>query len=115
MFEIIQQYCLEKRAVTQEFPFDPNISVWKVAGKMFCLGNINEFDSINLKCDPERAIELREQYEQIKPGYHMNKTMWNTVYFEGLKQSLIFELIDHSYDLVVQKLPKKLRQEITDL
>lgn len=112
MFELIQQYCISKPGVTEAFPFDQETMVWKVMGKMFCLGNINGFDSINLKCNPEKAIELRETYSQITPGYHMNKTQWNTVYFDGLSEKLIFELIDHSYDEVVQKLPKRIKLEL---
>jgi predicted DNA-binding protein (MmcQ/YjbR family) len=101
--------------VTEGFPFDKSTLVWKVAGKMFCLCDINNFVSVNLKCDPERAEELRERYPQIVPGWHMNKTMWNTVYFDGLPESLIVELILHSYDEVVRKLPKKLQTEILEL
>jgi predicted DNA-binding protein (MmcQ/YjbR family) len=98
--------------VTMEFPFDANTAVWKVAGKMFCLGDITQFDSINLKCDPEKAVELREQYTQVEPGFHMNKTHWNTVYFEGLTEKFICSLIDHSYAEVSRKLPKKILQEL---
>lgn len=112
MFEIIQQYCFQKPEVTEEFPFDSDTIVWKVAGKMFCLGSVGDFVSLNLKCTPERAAELREEFTQIQPGYHMNKTYWNTVYFDGLSQKLVFELIDLSYNLVVQKLPKKARLAI---
>jgi predicted DNA-binding protein (MmcQ/YjbR family) len=109
-FDTIQQYCLSKSVVTEEFPFGPETIVWKVLGKMFCLGNIDNFESINLKCDPERALELRESYSQIVPGYHMNKTQWNTVYFDGLAEKFVFELIDHSYNEVVRKLTKKSRE-----
>lgn len=112
MFDDIRNYCLSLPAVSEHFPFDDRTMVWKVAGKMFCLGDIMEFDSINLKCNPEKAIELREQFEQIKPGYHMNKTMWNTVSFNGLDKNFIFDLILHSYEEVVRKLPKKLQTEI---
>lgn len=106
-FDIIRDYCMSKKGVTETFPFDSETIVWKVLGKMFCLGNISDFSSLNLKCDPERALELREQYDQITPGYHMNKQLWNTVALEGLPSALVFELIDHSYDEVVRKLPKK--------
>ena len=109
-FDIVQQYCQAKPGVEEDFPFGPDTIVWKELGKMFCLGDINDFESINLKCDPERAIVLRERYYQITPGYHMNKTQWNTVYFDGLPEKLVFELIDHSYEQVVQKLPKKTRE-----
>lgn len=113
-FETVRDFCIALPMVTEEFPFGPDIMVWKVAGKMFCLGDINRFDSINLKCDPERAAELRERHEQVQPGYHMNKTLWNTVYFEGLSQNFISELILHSYDEVVRKLPKKVQVEISE-
>lgn len=109
----IREYCLSKPDVEETTPFGPDVIVWKVAGKMFCLGNIENFESINLKCDPELAAELREHYPQVQPGYHMNKTQWNTVYFEGLEDRLIFEWIDHSYEEVVRKLPKKLRTRLT--
>lgn len=111
-FDIVQNYCMSKPLTTEEFPFDSETIVWKVAGKMFCLGNVSNFESLNLKCDPEKAIELRESHPQITPGYHMNKTMWNTVLLDGLSEKFIFELIDHSYEQVVQKLPKKLKEQI---
>ncbi len=114
MFEFVQEYCLSKNYVTEGFPFDNKTIVWKVAGKLFCLGDIENFDSINIKCDPEKAIGLREEYTQIQPGYHMNKKHWNTVYFELLNQELIKELLDHSYELVFKSLPKKTREEISN-
>lgn len=113
MFELIQNFCLSKPFVEETFPFDESTIVWKVAGKMFCLGDINNFESISLKCNPEKAIELREAYEQIIPGFHLNKSLWNTVYLEGLNLEFVFSLIEHSYEEVVQKLPKKIRIEIT--
>ncbi len=113
MFELIQNYCMSKPFVEETFPFDESTIVWKVAGKMFCLGDINNFESISLKCNPEKAIELREAYEQIIPGFHLNKSLWNTVYLEGLNLEFVFSLIEHSYEEVVQKLPKKIRLEIT--
>ena len=98
--------------VTAEFPFNETTMVWKVAGKMFCLGDIEAFESIALKCTPERAIELRESHLQITGAFHMNKTHWNDVRLDGLPQSFVAELIQHSYDIVVQKLPKKTRELI---
>jgi predicted DNA-binding protein (MmcQ/YjbR family) len=92
--------------------FKNTLLVWKVAGKMFCLGDIQAFEHIALKCDPERALELRETYPQITGAFHMNKTHWNDVHLDGLPQSLIAELIQHSYDIVVQKLPKTTRELI---
>lgn len=114
MFELIQNYCLSKPFVEETFPFDETTIVWKVAGKMFCIGDINDFQSISLKCNPEKALELREAYEQIIPGFHLNKSLWNTVYLEGLNLDFVFSLIEHSYEEVVQKLPKKIRLEITN-
>lgn len=111
-FDIVQTHCLNKPLVTEGFPFDNQTIVWKVAGKMFCLANINSFISLNLKCNPDKAKELREEYPQITPGYHMNKTLWNTVLLDGLSEKFIFELIDHSYEEVVQKLPKKIKEQI---
>ncbi|MCG9911131.1 MAG: MmcQ/YjbR family DNA-binding protein [Flavobacteriales bacterium] len=110
----LREYCLAKAHVTEGFPFGPDVLVFKVAGKMFALAGLNnEIPSVNLKCDPERAIELREHYEQIVPGYHMNKKLWNTVYFSsGLSDALVRDLIDHSYILIVESLPKKTRLEL---
>lgn len=115
MFEQIQMHCLSKPFVEETFPFDESTIVWKVAGKMFCIGDINSFESISLKCNPEKAIELRESYVQITPGFHLNKSLWNTVILDGLQIDFVFSLIDHSYEEVVQKLPKKTRNEILNL
>ena len=105
-------YCLGKPAVSEAFPFDDRTLVFKVAGKLFALTDIERFHSVNLKCDPERAIELREQFEFITPGYHMNKKHWNTVLLNHeLSGVLLKELVDHSYSLVVENLPKKIRNE----
>ena len=87
--------------------------VVKVGGKIFVLLNLDRNPSVNLKCDPERAIDLRERYDDIIPGYHMNKKHWNTVKLEGtLSDRLLGELIDHSYDLVYASLPKKVKDEV---
>ncbi len=108
--EEYRDYCLAKKAVTECFPFDETTLVFKVAGKMFALSDINPPFKINLKCDPERALELREQYACISPGYHMNKQHWNTVTVDGtLSDEFLKELIDHSYDLIVESLPKSKR------
>lgn len=81
---------------------------------MFLLTSISNGDSFNAKCDPERAVELRERYTEVQPGYHMNKKMWNTVYMNGgLPHKLLIELIDHSYDLVFKTLPKKTQDDIS--
>ncbi len=108
--EDFRNYCLSKKGVEETFPFDEVTLVFKVMGKMFALTGLEKPEfQVNLKCDPERAIELRERYEEaITDGYHMNKKHWNTVFFErDLEHSLLIELIDHSYDLVVSKLTKK--------
>jgi len=99
-----RNYCLSKENVTEEFPFGEGTLVYKVNGKMFALTDIETFESVNLKCDPEKAIELRERFDAIQPGYHMNKKHWNTVVNDGsIPDKLLKELIDHSYDLVNQK------------
>ena len=111
--EAFRAYCLSKPGVTEELPFGPDTLVFKVMGKMFSACGIESFVSVNLKCDPERAVELREQYEGIKPGYHMNKKHWNTVSVGmDVSDELFRELTDHSYQLVVSSLPKKLRAEL---
>ncbi len=98
--EYFRNYCLAKKGVTEESPFGPETLVFKVAGKMFALTDIDSFESINLKCDPERAVELRENYTGITPGYHMNKQHWNTVDATGsIDDRLLKELIDHSYEV----------------
>jgi predicted DNA-binding protein (MmcQ/YjbR family) len=104
--EQFRNYCLSKKGVTEEFPFDNETLVYKVLGKMFALSNVHLFDSVNLKCDPEKAAELRERYEAVQPGYHMNKKHWNTVAMDGtVPDPLIYQWIDHSYDLIVASLP----------
>ena len=106
-----RSYCLLKKGVTEGFPFDENTLVYKVMGKIFSLANIEPFERINLKCDPETAIQLREQYEGVVPGYHMNKKYWNTVNINGtIPDDKIFQWIDASYELVVGKLTKRDRQ-----
>ncbi len=105
--ETIHNYCLSKPGVTETFPFDAQTLVFKVMDKMFLLIGLNNADRMNVKCDPEKAIALREEYEEVQPGYHMNKTHWNTVFITGkLSDKQLIEMIDHSYDLVVKSLPK---------
>lgn len=113
MLEQIYTYCMAKKAVTEGFPFGESVLVFKVAGKMFALVAIEEIPlRINLKCDPEKAIELREQYASVIPGYHMNKQQWNTVILEGeVPDRELFSWIDDSYDLIVASLTKKKRAE----
>ena len=109
--EEFRNYCLNKPFVTEEFPFDETTLVFKVMGKMFALSGLeHQPPTVNLKCDPERAIELREEYDgSIISGFHMNKKHWNTLEINNLSSTLIIELIDHSYDLVIKNLPRKIR------
>jgi predicted DNA-binding protein (MmcQ/YjbR family) len=110
--ESFRQYCLSLPAVTEELPFGPDTLVYKVAGKMFALTDINTFESINLKCDPDLAVELRERYPAVLPGYHMNKKHWNTVLVDGtISHQLIRHWIRQSYDLVVASLPRATREK----
>lgn len=118
--ETYYEYCLSKKGVTEHFPFDQDTLVFKVGGKMFALSSLSQWEkgepSVNLKCDPERALELRAEYEAIQPGFHMSKTHWNTVSINNTLSTDFFkELIDHSYDLVFNSLSKKLQNEILEL
>lgn len=111
-----RDYCLSKKGATEDTPFDPNTLCFKVGGKIFAIIDIELFESVNLKCDPDHAILLREQYEDIVPGYHMHKKHWNTVFFnKSVPDSIILQLVEESYDLVFKSLPKKTQQEITAL
>lgn len=106
-------YCFSKKTITQEFPFDDSTMVFKVAGKMFTLINLKAPFSINLKCDPEYAIALRQTYTGVIPGYYMNKKHWNTILLESdVPAKNLLELIDHSYELVISKLPKAIRDTL---
>ncbi len=108
--ESFREFCLAKSGVSEGFPFDEKTLVFKVMGKMFALTNVDLFQSVNLKCDPEHAIELRETFQGVKPGYHMSKKHWNTVSTESdVPDKLILELIDQSYELVVKSLTKRVR------
>jgi len=112
-FDDFREYCLRKPFVSEGFPFDKSTLVFKVDGKMFALADIDDFDSINLKADPEKAIELRESYSGIIPGYHMNKTHWNTVQVNSdVPLDLVYQMIDDSYNLVYLSLSKKRRNEL---
>ncbi len=109
------EYCTSKKGVTEHFPFDEDTIVFKTGGKMFALSSLKEWEngtpSVNLKCDPERALELRAEYDGIEPGYHMSKIHWNTVSVNAdVPDALVRELIDHSYELIVGSLPKKVRE-----
>jgi len=112
--ETIREYCLSRPAAEETLPFGPETIVYKVGGKIFLLMGLDEVElSFNVKCDPEKAIELREQYSCVLPGYHMNKKHWNTIVVDGsVSQSLIKEWIDDSYELVVQSLPPKKRDSL---
>lgn len=111
--EQYRDYCLSLAGVTEEFPFGEQTLVYKVMGKVFALTDIDTFESVNLKCDPEEAVELRERYEGVIPGYHMNKKHWNTVSMNaGIPNKLLYEWIKKSYDLVVATLPKKVRESL---
>ena len=114
--EDFREYCLSKKGATEDFPFDESTLVFKVEGKMFALTSLQKWEegdhSINLKCDPDYAIELRERFpDEVFPGYHMSKKHWNTVHVDRGRLGItkIHHLINHSYDLVVSKLPKKVR------
>ncbi len=111
--EQFREYCISKKGVTEEFPFNETTLVFKVMGKMFALAGIENFNAINLKCEPEKALELRASYPAITPGYHMSKKHWNTVIIDGsLSIEFITELIDESYNLVAATLTKKLKDEL---
>lgn len=111
--EEFRDYCLAFPKVTEGFPFGEQTLVFKVAGKLFALTDVDNFESINLKCNPEKAIQLREEFNEIKPGYHMNKKHWNTVETSGsLSDAFLYEQIEESYKLVVAGLPKKVRDQI---
>ena len=111
--ENYRKHCVAKKSVTEEFPFDENVLVFKVHGKIFALADINNFTSVNLKVEPEVGVELREQYEAVKPGYHMNKKHWITVEMDGtVPDRLLKQWIDNSYQLVVKGLPKAVRDKL---
>ncbi|MBS7565985.1 MmcQ/YjbR family DNA-binding protein [Mucilaginibacter sp. Bleaf8] len=111
--EELRDYCLLKPAVEESFPFDSETLVFKVAGKIFLLIGLSSGNRFNVKCDPELAIQLREQHSEVQPGFHMNKMHWNTVYTDGtLTRKQLCDMIDHSYAMVVKSLPKKVRAEL---
>lgn len=114
--ETLRQYCLSKPGATESFPFDESSLVFKVGGKIFALLDIESRPpTINLKCDPERAVQLREENSAVAPGFHMNKRHWNTVTVGGsLRSSDLHDWVDHSYELVMKSLPKAVRAGLTD-
>ena len=118
--EIYYEYCLDKKSATEHCPFDDTTLVFKVGGKIFALSSLSQWEKgepgVNLKCDTERAVELRVEFEGIKSGYHMNKKHWNTVSINSdVPAKLVKELIDHSYDLVFKSLSKKIQNEIIEI
>lgn len=124
--ETFNHYCLSKKGVTASYPFKGETVWMKVAGKMFAMANVQEmmkdgelipsFHFVNLKCDPQKAEELRTSHHAIQPGWHQNKTHWNSLYMDGsLNDHLIFELIDHSYNIVFDSLSNKVKEELSSL
>ena len=116
----LYEFCLSKKGVTEHFPFDEDTLVFKVGGKMFALTSLssweNEIPSINLKCNPIVALELREKFEGINPGFHMSKIHWNTITInDDVPDKKVLHLINHSYELVFSSLSKKIKSEIENL
>jgi len=112
--ETLREYCLSKKAVTEDFPFGEDTLVFRVLNKIFLLISLSSNPlQFNAKCDPDKAIELRDQYDAVQPGYHMNKKHWNTIIMNGsLSNAQLKEMIDDSYNLIVQSLPKKERRNL---
>lgn len=116
--EQLRDYCIRKQGATEGFPFDEDVLVLKVLGKIFLLTSLHSWETdnptINLKCDPDYAEELRAEYSSIQPGYHMSKKHWNTLHLKDgdLQPTFILKLIDHSYSMVVKSMPKKLRETL---
>ena len=114
--ESLREYCLSKPGVTEGLPFGEDTLVFKVKDKIFILTSLEKPISFNAKCDPSKAIELREKFSEIISGFHMNKKHWNTVYYDGsLSEELLKEIIDHSYDLVFKSLSKTLQNQINKI
>jgi predicted DNA-binding protein (MmcQ/YjbR family) len=111
--EDFREYCLSKKGVTESMPFGEDTLVFKVLDKIFALTGLDESFSFNVKCDPELAVSLRERYNCVQPGYHMNKKLWNTIYVDGsVNDSLLCQWIDHSYNEVVKKMTHKQQEEL---
>ena len=116
----LYEFCLSKKGVTEHFPFDEDTLVFKVGEKIFALTSLSNWEkgnpAINLKCNPDKGIALRAEFEAVTPGYHMNKTHWNTIHFNAdVSDKMMCELINDSYTLIFKSLTKKLQQEITEL
>lgn len=113
--ETLRDYGLQQNGAEETMPFGDDTLVFKVGGKIFLLASLKEGNRFNAKCDPDLAIELRERYSEVQPGYHMNKTHWNTVYIDGnLTEKQLREMIDHSYRLIVKSLPKKVQETLQE-
>ncbi len=115
--EELREFCLQKQGVSEGFPFYNDVLVFKVCGKVFALTSLAKWEegqpAVNLKCEPEKAVKLRQEFSAIQPGFHMNKKHWNTVQIDGsLPDDFLQEMITDSYKLVVQKLPKKHQKEL---
>jgi len=113
----LYDYCLELKGATEHFPFDEDTLVFKVGGKIFVFASLSDWEqdksAVAVKCDPEEAVDLRERYQAVNPGYHMNKKHWNTVFFhQDVNDRDILAMIKKSYDLVYASLPKKVREQI---
>ena len=110
----LRRYCLQQPGAIEDFPFGPEHSVFKVAGKMFALSALERAPlEVSVKCEPDLAVSLRASYPEIRPGYHLNKRHWNTVTVDGdLPDQLVRDLIEDSYDLVVSALPKRVREQL---
>jgi predicted DNA-binding protein (MmcQ/YjbR family) len=114
--ELFREHCIAKKCVEETFPFDNDTLVFKVMGKMFALISISDPTYVNLKCSPDYAVELRQEFEAVKPGFHMNKTHWNTVTFNtDANDKLILEWLDLSYNLVVSGLTQKMQRELAEM
>lgn len=114
--EQFRDFCLSLKGTEETFPFGEDTLVFKIMGKMFALTSFSEPDRCNLKCNPEYALELRADYAAVTPGFHMNKSHWNTIMYNmDLSDKLLLELVQHSYDLVVSSLPKKTQRELNEL
>ena len=119
--EQLRDFCIHKKGVTEHFPFDEDTLVFKVMGKMFVLTSLKKWErgegAVNLKCNPEYSVELREEYEGVIAGFHMSKKHWNTVLINNsdVSERLLIDLINHSYDLVVSGLTNKIKEELKNL
>lgn len=113
--ESLRDYCLQKPGAEETMPFGDDTLVFKVVGKIFLLISLKEGNRFSVKCDPDIATELRERYSEVQPGFHMNKTHWNTVFLDGsLTEKQLLEMIDHSYNLIVKSLPKKVQETLQE-